>query len=231
MKGTVVSFLLQKGYGFIKGDDGKSYFFHVSALKNKADVGLLDDGVTLSFEQEATPKCYQAVAITVLQTSKAPRVNSLPEVDKDREPHSHQQLPERYKVPDDIITSKHDDVRGWETLEVTEKIFTSSDPSMDKAKDKLFVIARRYGANALLNLRYDKSTDADGNYRFSVHHFSAQLASVGRLDPQGTKTRDALLGINQRIAEDERAKQKQQQTALVAILMVIATFFLWLLVF
>ena len=32
MKGTVKMFNKEKGYGFIRGEDGKDYFFHYSAL-------------------------------------------------------------------------------------------------------------------------------------------------------------------------------------------------------
>ena len=32
MKGTVKMFNKEKGYGFIRGEDGKDYFFHYSVL-------------------------------------------------------------------------------------------------------------------------------------------------------------------------------------------------------
>ncbi|MBO2609228.1 cold shock domain-containing protein [Shewanella chilikensis] len=37
MKGKVVSYVSSKKFGFINGDDGESYFLHVSALVNRSD--------------------------------------------------------------------------------------------------------------------------------------------------------------------------------------------------
>ena len=41
MIGTVTSYLSDKNYGFIKGEDGKDYFFHDSSLKDKKDINKL----------------------------------------------------------------------------------------------------------------------------------------------------------------------------------------------
>ena len=41
MIGTVKSYLSDKNYGFIKGEDGKDYFFHDSSLKDKKDINKL----------------------------------------------------------------------------------------------------------------------------------------------------------------------------------------------
>ncbi|MBO2592470.1 cold shock domain-containing protein [Shewanella algae] len=37
MKGKVVSYVSSKKFGFINGDDGESYFLHVSAMVNRSD--------------------------------------------------------------------------------------------------------------------------------------------------------------------------------------------------
>lgn len=49
MNGTVKHFYPEKGYGFIKGEDGKEYFFHRSACKN-VDAATLKDGDEVTFE-------------------------------------------------------------------------------------------------------------------------------------------------------------------------------------
>ena len=61
MIGTVTSYLSDKNYGFIKGEDGKDYFFHGSSLKDKNDINKLCEDLILEFEQKATPKGYSAV--------------------------------------------------------------------------------------------------------------------------------------------------------------------------
>ena len=50
--GTVKFYNSQKGYGFIKPDDGgKDVFVHVTAVE-RAGIGNLDEGAPISFETE-----------------------------------------------------------------------------------------------------------------------------------------------------------------------------------
>jgi CspA family cold shock protein len=50
--GTIKFYNAQKGYGFIKPDDGgKDVFVHVTAVE-RAGINNLDEGVRLSFETE-----------------------------------------------------------------------------------------------------------------------------------------------------------------------------------
>ncbi len=45
MTGIITRFFFQKGYGFVKGDDGQSYFLHHSVYN-----GFLEPGMKLKFE-------------------------------------------------------------------------------------------------------------------------------------------------------------------------------------
>jgi len=50
--GTIKFYNSQKGYGFIKPDDGgKDVFVHVTAVE-RAGIDNLDEGVRISFETE-----------------------------------------------------------------------------------------------------------------------------------------------------------------------------------
>ena len=50
--GTVKFYNAQKGYGFIKPDDGgKDVFVHVTAVE-RSGISNLDEGVRISFETE-----------------------------------------------------------------------------------------------------------------------------------------------------------------------------------
>ena len=51
MIGTVTSYLSDKNYGFIKGEDGKDYFFHDSSLKDKKDINKLCEDLILEFKK------------------------------------------------------------------------------------------------------------------------------------------------------------------------------------
>lgn len=64
MNGTVIRLFSDKGYGFIKGEDGKEYFFHRSALKN-APYSRLEEGTEVTFEDADTAKGLRAEDIYV----------------------------------------------------------------------------------------------------------------------------------------------------------------------
>jgi len=50
MKGTVKFFNLEKGFGFIAGEDGKEYFVHSSGLKEGTTLNE-NDAVTFDVEE------------------------------------------------------------------------------------------------------------------------------------------------------------------------------------
>ena len=53
MKGTIKRISADKGFGFIRGQDGKDYFFHRSAVKN-ARFGDLAEGQDVEYEGDVT---------------------------------------------------------------------------------------------------------------------------------------------------------------------------------
>lgn len=59
MNGVVSRVFPDKGYGFIKGEDGKEYFFHRSALKNIAFTAIQKDA-EVTFEDADTAKGLRA---------------------------------------------------------------------------------------------------------------------------------------------------------------------------
>ena len=66
MKGTVKRWLDQKGYGFIKPDEGEDeIFIHYSEVKNNYD---LKEGQEVEFEIETTDKGPRAVNLSVIET-------------------------------------------------------------------------------------------------------------------------------------------------------------------
>jgi CspA family cold shock protein len=57
IKGTIKWFNTEKGFGFIKGEDGNDYFVHHTQIKN--NVALKENDV-VSFESVETDKGLQA---------------------------------------------------------------------------------------------------------------------------------------------------------------------------
>ena len=64
MNGTVKKIVSDKGFGFIKGEDGKEYFFHRSSLKN-ADFESLEQGTSVTFEDAEGTKGPRAEDINI----------------------------------------------------------------------------------------------------------------------------------------------------------------------
>ena len=60
MKGIINTWLSEKGYGFIKGDDGKDYYFNRQDFREKSHIALLAEALPVEFDQQATPKGYRA---------------------------------------------------------------------------------------------------------------------------------------------------------------------------
>jgi len=64
MKGKITRLVADKGFGFIKGEDGTEYFFHRSAVKN-AKFEELDENADVEFEDGTGPKGPRAEDIYI----------------------------------------------------------------------------------------------------------------------------------------------------------------------
>ncbi len=70
MNGEVKFFNRKKGFGFIKGDDGKEYFVHFSAL---TEGTMINDNDKVSFESAESDRGLQAQNVSLDQGgSEAP---------------------------------------------------------------------------------------------------------------------------------------------------------------
>lgn len=67
MNGSIVRVIPEKGFGFIRADDGGNteYFFHRSAL-GRVPFGELRGGERVTFEQEQSDRGPRARAVEVL---------------------------------------------------------------------------------------------------------------------------------------------------------------------
>ena len=61
--GIIKKLVLERGFGFIAGDDGKEYFFHRSGTEGLLSFDSLMGGEKVTFEIEASPKGPRAKAV------------------------------------------------------------------------------------------------------------------------------------------------------------------------
>lgn len=182
MKGTIKTYIHQKRYGFILGEDEQEYFFHTTALADRSQLSALCDAAEVEFEPVDSEKGPQAQNLKLLNTEQG----------------------NRYVVPGEVYVSKGKFVKGWQVVDWGEwEVIGSSAVSSEEAKDQAKSRAASLGANALLELAYFKSTDAQGN---ELHNFRGRIANIGKKHAEGEVEREALMGINQNA---ELVKQQQ----------------------
>ena len=187
MTGTIKTYLTDKNYGFIKGDDKKDYFFHKSSIDNH-DLEKICDGALVTFDQKATPKGYNAIKISINSASNI-----------------------KYKTPDEIYTSKNKNIKGWDNICMSNWIIHgSSRNSPDEAKIDMIDGASLVGANTILNMEYYKTTGSEagtgnGTYHYTIHNFRGNPANIGKKSLDGQYSKNDLLGIN------EHAKNLKKQ--------------------
>ncbi|MBA3779568.1 MAG: cold shock domain-containing protein [Chloroflexi bacterium] len=61
--GTIKKVVSDRGFGFIRADDEKEYFFHRNSLDSSLDFDRLVGGETVEFEIEQSPKGPRAARV------------------------------------------------------------------------------------------------------------------------------------------------------------------------
>lgn len=190
MRGVIKNFLESKGYGFIAGEDGKDYFFHINEVKNRSKQIL--DGLPVRFEESLSPKGYNAKQISLLDDNLL------------------------YEQPQNVLTSKGNEVKGWSIVEKGShslRYYSSNSP--DEARDGLKLLAQSLGITGLINLRYYKTTGSSGNYNYTVHNFEGTPVSLvkkglaGKLHIESVpRFHDKLEEYIQHLAEENAFQQR-----------------------
>jgi len=167
MHGWVRSFRADRSFGFIQGDDGQDYFFHLDDVRG-----------------HEPPAPRQEVSFSPTRTAKGLRARSV--APSGRAPRAQQV----YLNPDHFIMTREPEIRGYVILRVVgqEAWAESNDPN--QAKDILRQQAESWGANAIVGLTLKKYTtsDACSNYRYTMHRFYGDAVVAKKIgyttDPQ-----------------------------------------------
>jgi CspA family cold shock protein len=64
-QGTIKKLVADRGFGFIKGEDGNDIFFHVSALQGGIAIEELNEGQSVSYDEGSGPKGPRAENVQV----------------------------------------------------------------------------------------------------------------------------------------------------------------------
>lgn len=214
MQGTVTSFVHEKKFGFIKGDDGKDYFFHQNSFQKANAANLMLDGALVEFVPTATPKGYRAERCSFVDHSGV----------------------ETCQLPDTVLFSKTLDLSGWELIEVSDWIVHgSSGDSPDAARLALAQAALQLGASAVLQVEYYKTRGSlpgtgKGTYHFTVHNFRGRLALAARRRAEGSYHLADFRGLDQRASSEKtrliEMSRKSRRRASIAWPLVSLTTFL-----
>lgn len=208
MEGTVTSYLDTKGYGFVRGDDGRDYFLHRDDIAPGVEPA---HGLRLAFEETATPKGYRARSARVVAPAEA-----------------------RWELPPDLLTSKEMSVRGWELLEQPAWLMrVSTRESPDEARRLVCAAAREAGASGVLGLHYSKSRGSEagtgrGVHHYTIHHYSGVPAMLARKTYSGGCARGELMSLNVQLSllkqhlegKTRSARRTATITALLAFLII-----------
>lgn len=170
MRGIVNNFVEEKGFGFIDGEDGQSYFLHISELHDDQRGAMPTPGMMVEFDATPTPKGLRAKSATVLDDRKAMT----------------------YEAPDRFLTFKNSVPSGWVVIEEAQWKVGCEHADLDRAKDDMIRKAESVGANAITEMAYSKrrgssGTAGGGTYYFTLHCFEGRPVNIGKPRVNGTQ--------------------------------------------
>jgi len=208
MEGSVSHFLPSKGFGFIRGDDGRDYFAHQSDF---TDAQPPADGQRVRFDEDVTPKGYRARAISSIGLATT----------------------DLFVVPDGILQTRESEIRDWEVIEASPwRIHGSSRESPDHARADLIRKADLLGATGVVLIQYYKTRGSEagtgnGTHYFTIHNFHAHPVIVARRHVSGHRRRSELAGLSTRIQQLKaqlvaRSRASRRLALQVALAIVVA---------
>jgi hypothetical protein len=111
----------------------------------------------------------------------------------------------RFYLPDKFLATKYSSFKGLDIYQIPQWLITSSsDISIDMARQNIIERAEYLGANGLINLTYSRSIGQSGNYRYSIHHFSANPVILIKPHRNGTYTPDYLVDLEHSLEEQNQ---------------------------
>jgi len=208
VKGKIVSYVQNKKFGFVRGDDGESYFLHFSSLVDKGDETKLIKGAVIEFDPTPSPKGLAAKKARVLGTYFKNQLVS-------------------------FFTSKHNQPKHGK-VELSNSLSTRFFKDPNEGREHIIQLAKAAGYNAILNFGFEKNTFSKGNYKYTVHAFKGDFAVVTEKVPcdskeQASQSEDVLnsrlqqanLKFKATYEQESEARRKQLETNFTGCLIVL----------
>lgn len=119
----------------------------------------------------------------------------------------------RFNIPDRFLTTKKSSFRGVKIYDIPNwKITVRSSNSPDIARLMIIELAESLGANGLIDMIYHKSTGNKGNYRYSIHHFTATPVILILPNNAGQYTEKDLVDLNANLESAYNAQAERKET-------------------
>ena len=156
--GVVRSFMPERGFGFIRGNDGRDYFVHRKSVAG----GELVDGQQVEFDGMPGPKGYKAVSVIPGDLPLEPG--------------------QAYESPNRFIWTQDAEPRGFQVIFTLGNGWSESN-NPHEARAGLERICQERGGNAVLNVRLEKSSRQQGcsNYYYTMHRYTGDFVNVQRI--------------------------------------------------
>ncbi|MGY2263363.1 cold-shock protein [Pseudomonas sp. SDO55104_S430] len=155
-KGIVCSFIPERGFGFILGDDGRNYFVH----RENVNGAELVDGQQVDFMGMPTAKGYKAVNVVPGDLPKSGAA---------------------FESPRHFIWTEDNEPNGFRVKYMLGSGWSESG-TIQEAKAALVRMCKERRGNAVLNVRLEKSIHRHGfsNYHYTRHRFKGDFVNVQR---------------------------------------------------
>jgi cold shock CspA family protein len=205
--GKIVNFIHEKGFGFVQGDDGISYFLHIKEFGPGINLNKVIKGAKVSFTEESSSKGPQATKAQIMQKHEQ----------KVSYGGNESQCGSKYITPDTTFYSREGIIPGWEIIQDSgwDVIGSTRDAgeSPDSAKNEMLRKAKAIGANAVVNAKYEKTTGSRGNYKFSLHHQVGRAVIIGKKSPSGKSVDEIKFDMDKAARDLVAAAEAEKSTA------------------
>ncbi len=163
MIGKIISWDNRKNFGFIKGENGETYFLHNSEIKDKESMSKFRSQTKLNFDFKATKRGLRAIDVEFVSNPKS----------KFNQSNKKTKSPKMMKdvLNDSFVIRKKGTPRG--KIAFSGKIKSDWSRSIEDTKLELSELAKSLGFNCIYDIEMVMEKRYSGNYIYKEFAFNA----------------------------------------------------------